>query len=233
MSIDNDYLEPVFRLIAGLSGSMLVLHLFLLLFSVISLLLDEGEAFLASASLNASLGITFLNSLLISFEAGLVISYVLSGLYFLKNIIAAFGEPSVGDSAYSAGYDASDWPKSWRTAKTSCAAVPFVLLLGMVLASLITTGYSDVSEFPLIGGLNFLVEYFPGQTLSDRVALIVASVPAAVLFRSTSTLYERYYEIKNPSELRVGIYLLMILVGSLLLLNYLQSGGLPELTFFE
>lgn len=233
MSIDNDYLELVFRLIAGLSGSMLVLHLFLLLFFATSLLLDEGEAFLASASLNASLGIDFLNSLLISFEAGLIISYVLSGLYFLKETVDAFGGSSVDDSAYSAGYDASDWPKSWRTVKTSCAAVPFVLLVAIVLASLITTGYSDISEFPLIGGLNFLVEYFPGQTLSDRAALIVAAVPAAVFFRSTSTLYERYYDIKNPSQVRVGIYLLMILVGFLLLLNYLQSGGLPELMFFE
>jgi len=220
--IDNGYLERLFRLVAGLSGSMLVLYLIL-------------SVFLAEASLNASLGITFLNSLLISFEAGLIISYVLSGLYFSKEVIVGlwnalpFCESSVDGSAHSDYYDASDWPKTWTTAKTSGAAVPFVLIIAMVLASLITTGYSDVSGFPLVGELNFLVEYFPGETLSDRVALIVAAVPAAVFFRSISTLYERYYDIKNPSEVKKGIYLFMILVGFLLLLTYLQSLGLPDL----
>jgi hypothetical protein len=233
MSIDNDYLELVFRLTAGLSGSMLVLHILLSVFFVISLLLDEGEAFLASASLNASLGIDFLGSLLVSFEAGLIISYVVSVLYFLKGTVETFGGTSADGSAYSAGYDASDWPKSWRTVKTSGTAVPFVLLVSVVLASLITTGYSDISEFPLIGRLNFLIGYFPGQTLSGRVALVVAAVPAAVFFRGTSTLYGRYYDIKDPSGARAVIYLLTVFVGFLLLLNYIQSAGLPELMFFE
>lgn len=185
--------------------------------------------------MNASLGIYFLNALLISFEAGLIVSYVLSGLYFSKEIIVGlwnaipFGESSVDDSKYSTDYDASDWPKSWRTAKTFGAAVPFVLIVAIILASLITTGYSDISGFPLIGELNFLVEFFPGQTLSERVALIVAAVPATIFFRSVSTLYERYCDIKEPTQVRMGIYLLTILVGSLLLLAYLQSPGLPDL----
>lgn len=236
--------KSVFRFLAGLFGSFFVLYFILLVFLILSFSVYKGRP---------STGNAVLNFFLIVLETGLIVAYILRSLYFLKNFTVGlwnrftypFEEFPIEHITYSEDYNRLNWSKAKQNAKIALMSIPVVLIFSVTIPATVERSLPEgvirqvliqiVSGLPLIGELDFILEFLPGRTQIESIAIAIGAIPAVVFFRNVSHLYERWIDIhevnasETISECSMSIiYFIMIFIGFVLLLLYLQSPGMPR-----